>query len=751
MSRARAAGGSLIGFLWALAGASQELGELPATLPARYGILGMRCVSVGPDTLVVDRLFPKGPAEQAGLRRGDRVLGLLPYRTRTLEDLTRLTQSHPPGAQVELRVEREGRALTLPCRVTDVGHLFFLMGEERGLPHADSLAGRWAAPPGGQAARRAGLAEVALRELLDAQGAADDLLALQSALVKETRRYGADDRLEVVERALVQPLGAMALATEAADRLDSTRTLPECLGVAAGYLDLPWPHGRPSPWTAPPAGDPTNVVRHLTGVVAAAGAQVDSAFARLSASERASLLEGLVPLLRRCAESGHLDDGEQSEVDAHVRTLRLAKRLDLERFCAAAGELAELADPRVLKDLRHAAGRPGATRPDRPLRVQGELLHASRSPQGWVLVGGPGPNYYGEEAAVVLDLGGDDVYRTGGGRGSVHLLIDYAGDDLYLGSGPGAPGAALGGVTLLLDLQGSDVYRGDDLAQGAACCGIAVLCDLEGNDVYVAGTHAQGAALFGAGLLLDSSGSDLYASAQRCQGYGGPGGFGLLCDRSGEDRYLADWRSPSHYATPGAWRGWAQGVGCGLRGFAAGGVGLLLDRHGGDGYQAGEFSQGVGYFFGVGMLVDEEGDDVYHGRRYAQGAAAHQAAGLLADRRGNDVYRAVVAASQGAGWDAAVGMLDEGGGNDRYQGGELAQGAAAMNGLGVLLDWGGSDTYCATSGQGHGGATEYWGGRQAPNLGILLDAGGSGDRYDVGGRTDGGSLTSAGTGVFADR
>ena len=82
------------------------------------------------------------------------------------------------------------------------------------------------------------------------------------------------------------------------------------------------------------------------------------------------------------------------------------------------------------------------------------------------------------------------------------------------------------------------------------------------------------------------------------------------------------------------------------RGQGSGGIGILYDRNGNDRYQAGEFSQGVGYFFALGVLYDRSGDDAYRGRRCAQGTSAHQAIEVLFDERGNDRYRAKTAAGR---------------------------------------------------------------------------------------------------------
>jgi len=64
---------------------------------------------------------------------------------------------------------------------------------------------------------------------------------------------------------------------------------------------------------------------------------------------------------------------------------------------------------------------------------RGPVLYEAMTPMGKVLVGGSGPNVYGEDAALILDLGGDDLYlnNAGGTRPGipVALVIDWGGSD----------------------------------------------------------------------------------------------------------------------------------------------------------------------------------------------------------------------------------------------------------------------------------------------------------------------------------
>ena len=742
--------------------------DLPAHLPSHYGVIGVRPFSVAPDTVALSAVYPHGPATRAGLRPGDRLIAVPPYRIRTPDELSRCIQSFPPGTAISLVIRRDGQRLERNCTVTDVRHLHFLMAEQGQVPGslpADRHR-RWSETV-------APLERVA-RELIETQAAAGAAAALLDALSMDAGRYAGDCRLQDVHYALHNPLKGTRIADALAAEFDTAADLETHLTAAAMHLDLAstaisavMDEESAPAFTAEalsPLLDPDQprLSRQLLIPFFTAGLQTARAFSALSMAERRDLFAGIPLLLDRFATSFYLADGDSAETAAHIQTLRLAKQVDLAALFAGATLLSHLTTPQALRETRRLVRRLKTRLPELPPTLGGEFIYAHSTPAGWVLVGDTGPNYYGERACLIIDLGGDDIYcnEAGAARPSpetekpwlpASLIIDYGGDDRYIGEAVATAGAGLGGVGLLLDLQGNDLYLGGRLTQAAAFCGIGVLWDQRGDDLYLADDAAQGTAFFGAGLLLDDNGADLYAAAQCAQAFGGSRGIGLLVDRRGDDRFLADRRVPSTYGTPDIYRGWAQGVGCGFRGFSSGGIGLLYDGSGDDDYQAGNFSQGTGYFFGMGMLVDGSGDDFYRGSRYAQGAGAHQAVGILVDDAGSDRYQGSVAASQGAAWDAAVGVLEDRQGDDVYRGNEFAQGAGAMNGLGLLVDWKGEDQYRAGSGQGYGNGTAYWGGRQAGNLGLLIDAGNQADTYDLEGRKDRSSSKRPDIGLFLDR
>jgi hypothetical protein len=275
--------------------------------------------------------------------------------------------------------------------------------------------------------------------------------------------------------------------------------------------------------------------------------------------------------------------------------------------------------------------------------------------------------------------------------------------------------------------------------------GVSLLLDRGGDDTYTGAEWSVGAACFGAAMIVDlGDGADVYTGEYLCQGVGGPRGFGAILDEQGRDLYRANGPEPSAYGTPAVYQSFSQGIGFGFRHYAAGGIGLIGDLAGDDRYEAGEFAQGGGYYYGLGILHDAAGRDLYYGNRYAQGFAAHQAMGILADDEGDDTYWAMTAAAQGAAWDVAVGLLIDRAGNDSYQADGLAQGAASMQAVGMLLDLGGVDRYSARGGavQGRSGGNSYHHHETgAYSFSVLLDLGGEQDWFSAG-RANGSTIST---------
>jgi len=343
-----------------------------------------------------------------------------------------------------------------------------------------------------------------------------------------------------------------------------------------------------------------------------------------------------------------------------------------------------------------------------------------------LVVGTLGPDVYVGAPSLILDPGGDDLYRLAPvtpGRPS--LIVDWSGDDIYDAPSGRALGCGYWSWSLLIDCAGNDTYDAGSFSLGAGWFGAGALIDRAGDDAYRGDTHTQGAGGFGIGVLCDESGTDQYTGRLFSQGFGFAAGLGILSDYSGNDNYTSGGlyedvlRYRDHYLSL------SQGFGYGIRPHCSGGVGLLLDGSGNDVYTADIFGQGASYWWAYGGLYDASGNDHYQAYQYAQGSATHMTAGCLYDRAGDDTYFAK-GVSQGCGHDWSAGLLIDRGGNDTYAAADLSQGAGSANGVGVLIDQAGNDAYSVESGantQGYGNPRREYG-----SVGLFLDLGGA-DRY----------------------
>ncbi len=363
------------------------------------------------------------------------------------------------------------------------------------------------------------------------------------------------------------------------------------------------------------------------------------------------------------------------------------------------------------------------------------------TPLGKVIVGTPGNDVYRDEALLIIDPGGDDVYlnSAGGADGlagrPISIVIDLGGNDRYEGRRNFSQGCGFWGIGILVDCGGDDTYVAQNCSQGAAMFGCGLLADFAGRDRYEADTMAQGAATFGLAALWDRAGDDDYRAAQFAQAAAGVGGGAVLLEGEGNDTYYVggkygdNERYSAHFVSCG------QGFAIGDRPFAAGGVAILCDLAGNDSYYADIFGQGVSYWYSLGMLLDLGGNDTYRVYHYGQGAGIHLSPAILADWSGDDSY-AAHGLCQGSGHDYGVGILIDKAGNDHYTADEIAQGSAVYNGTGILVDSGGNDLYAGwdvrqCQAAGHDGVRREYGA-----VGLFCDLGGH-DGYVGGGRDNG--------------
>jgi tetratricopeptide (TPR) repeat protein len=375
-------------------------------------------------------------------------------------------------------------------------------------------------------------------------------------------------------------------------------------------------------------------------------------------------------------------------VDTQMKVVQIARKVDLQVLMDAQTCLAAAADSAVKGILPVS---------ENLVPIDGQILYDETYPWGRVLVGGTGRNHYDRDAALILDLGGDDSYISLSEIPPdypVSLVLDLSGDDTYRSDRPISQGSGCLGIGILMDLEGNDCYRGNNYSQGTGFIGFGLLWDAGGDDQYRAGYFAQGAGLFGGGILVDQEGADTYRIDSMGQGFGSTLGYGILHDGAGADHYLA---TSELY-------GFAQGSGCGCRSYPwfldwslYGGAGMLVDDEGDDVYEAGSFVQGGSYFLSLGILVDRKGNDYYAGKgSYSHGAGVHLTNAFFMDESGDDIYCGDWAGTA-AGNDRSAGFFFDGNGDDFYAGknGDGQGYSHKPLGLSVFVDSTGNDIYRA--------------------------------------------------------
>lgn len=418
----------------------------------------------------------------------------------------------------------------------------------------------------------------------------------------------------------------------------------------------------------------------------------------------------------------------QAKMDQRFAEL-LEEQVDYANLMAAAQVLARLANETWLRQLAGAFGQ-ALPRSEVPGGITGDILLAQATSYGMIVIGGPGPNTYelDHRFALIVDLGGDDLYRglIAASADIEHgnaVIIDMSGNDTYDSAALGLATGRLG-VGLLIDQAGDDVYQLEMGSGGAGFGGLGILFDAKGNDLYMGTRLTQGVAIGGLGLLFDAAGNDRYASHGFALGFGGPQGVGAAIDLQGDDQYQCGNKYPSAYNEEDAPNGkpgnpmfqydcFGLGTGAGRRLLTkrqewqaydlAGGWGLLLDVEGNDRYRSANFSQGHGYFFGVGAFLDLSGNDEYVAARYGHGSSAHYGVGFFTDRQGADHYGSTGPFyNGGVAWDHGMSvMIDAGTESDRY-GFQSSNGLgkADYSGWGLFIDEGGNDSYQTKDGYG---------------------------------------------------
>jgi len=176
--------------------------------------------------------------------------------------------------------------------------------------------------------------------------------------------------------------------------------------------------------------------------------------------------------------------------------------------------------------------------------------------------------------------------------GGVAMLVDFEGNDRYLGDVYNQGVGYWYAAGLLWDGGGNDSYEMTQYGQGSGIhLAVGGLVDVSGNDTYVmhSGLGQGGSHDYAASILHDRQGNDRYMGATSCNGCGLTNAVGIFIDRAGDDTY-------------GARREGGLNTGRPARDF--GSIGVMLDLQGRDDYLGGMEDGGVWRGTDIGVGVD---------------------------------------------------------------------------------------------------------------------------------------------------
>ncbi len=156
--------------------------------------------------------------------------------------------------------------------------------------------------------------------------------------------------------------------------------------------------------------------------------------------------------------------------------------------------------------------------------------------------------------------------------GGIALIVDYDGNDRYLGDVYNQGVGYWYSAGLLYDGGGNDTYEMTQYGQGSGIhLAVGGLVDVSGNDSYTmhAGLGTGGSHDYAASMLHDRAGNDQYFGNTSCNGGSLTNSAVVFIDRSGNDTYAGRRNSGINFGRP-------------ARGFTS--IGVLIDLAGEDDY-----------------------------------------------------------------------------------------------------------------------------------------------------------------------
>ncbi|TFG37654.1 MAG: PDZ domain-containing protein, partial [Syntrophobacterales bacterium] len=270
-----------------------------------------------------------------------------------------------------------------------------------------------------------------------------DEFDIENGYLDLLKRYEEDEleydefRLNLFRYVHRDPLRFSPVAVKISGDLDDCGKkgdLPGIIRYGANLLDESSEDGQ-TMTGVPSSRDPEVHLSFIRSVVLSALTLRNRAFENFENGDKAFLFEHLPLLIENGFETDLPEAESEEELQKNERALRLLVETDYGALLKSAEMLAQLANVEWLSDFRNAMIDYHSPQPHTIEGIGGDIIYAEETESGLIVIGGAGPNRYERNAAVLIDLGGNDFYGEGDNsdfsENSISILIDCSGNDEY--------------------------------------------------------------------------------------------------------------------------------------------------------------------------------------------------------------------------------------------------------------------------------------------------------------------------------
>ena len=399
------------------------------------------------------------------------------------------------------------------------------------------------------------------------------------------------------------------------------------------------------------------IIARLAAAYRMSRAERDLAFAHLKPEDRTLLLDNINGFLQEEDLGFKLDKGIEKDPAPYWKIIESVKYEHIWRSGLY-----------MMREIEIACD---AIKKAQPQWKDWKGVAQLETPQGAIVIAGPGHNRHEQAAGVIIDLGGQNTYV---GEATRAWIVNF---------------------------EGGNHYKAPSISLGAGILDCRVLWDWHGDNVYEGQSMTQGFGAFGMGLLINEGGRNTYRADMFAQGAARSWSVGLLANRGGHNIYQAGGKYVHKplLEKEGFTETMGQGFAIGFRGdnsgtpSRSGGIGLLWSGAGYNTYAGGTFCQGASYWFAFGCLCDDGGNNQYVANYYSQASAMHMTVAALITHGSQNVYTINIGASHAIGHDWGIALLWTEGGSNLYAAGGASASTAIANGVGIFVTSAGNNRY----------------------------------------------------------